>query len=614
VTFSDGVTGETVTLTGSIALIKADQVAAPPFRSNMGHSANLGCGRCFCPKDKFFDVAYDIDVNARRQSQQAAFRADLDSKDPTDAERAQASTDTGWRSDVPPLHGVHVDCCVQLPQEPYHLLLENLAKSLILGMYRLLLNAKQQRMVDARFHALDYPRGMQKIPFPFNTRLPERFGMMQFFNLTIIAPHIFRGILDDQHLATLLHFADLVTLTFQPSTDRATVDRIAQLVKLLLPKLEKLKREHNFKIGGPSAHALLHLVRDLRVFGCARLIGAQREEAKHGEARRAVPFTVKHKINKQLIEKAALAIGMRTGLHGTRFRADGTPDAQGEFRAGRGWTDRLDPRDSSLSHPLLRALSHFAPLTGEPDPSWILGGRGTEQTGKPTVQLSDNQAEAIADVYERRGVTFDRKSMTRTAVVCSSLTAGDQTYRAGDDIRFQAHDSDLDRNYTWYAKVDRMVVHRPNDDNRAVFLWLRYYKECTVGSGRKLQPARGTFDRRIVRLNTDAELLPVSPLVIEGPVAVFHYCRVADEDDEIMFDAEEELKVAAKTAFADGKALERHGPKCGVGTASMCRVHKDLHCARDSCSADSAWMQVDRYKHDERRNLWAVEDRWTGHG
>ena len=144
----------------------------------MGHSANLPCRHCFVPKERLFDPRYDTVLNARRQAQQTAFRAQLDAK-ATDSERTKACSETGWRDEEPPLFGVHVDECVQCPQEPYHLLLESLAKPYITGLYSILLTEKQQRMVDARFHALDYPRGMQKIPYPFNNRLPERFGMMQ---------------------------------------------------------------------------------------------------------------------------------------------------------------------------------------------------------------------------------------------------------------------------------------------------------------------------------------------------------------------------------------------------------------------------------------------------
>ena len=436
---------------------------------------------------------------------------------------------------------------------------------------------------------------------------------MQFLNLTILAPHIFRGILPVEHMSTLLHFVELVTLVFQPSTTRAQVSRVDQLARLLLPKFGELKQKFGFKIGGPSAHNLLHLAEQLETFGCGRLIGAQREEARHGVARRDVRLTVKHRINRQLMEKEALRIGMRTALHGTRFRADGTPDPQGELRAGRGWTDRPDARNPSLSHPLLRALTHFAPLTGEADNSWILGGRGTELTGKPKTALSGTELASMHQVYASQGVPVDVASAQNTAVVCSSVTVGDQTYRAGDDIRFKARDEERGRDYTWFARIDRMAVHRPLAGKRAVWLWLRYYKECTVGAGKSTAPAMGTFDRRIMRLNPDAEPIPVSRLVIEGPVAVLHYCRVADV--EIMFsDEAEEKRVAAKTAFADAHSLERHGPKCGLGTARMCRLHRDQHCTRASCSGDDKWVEVQRYKHDTRRNLWAIEERWTGHG
>jgi hypothetical protein len=71
------------------------------------------------------------------------------------------------------------DAPQQTPHEPYHLLLENLAKPLLLGFYQHCLSDSEQRLVDARFHALDYARGMLKIPYPFNSRLPARFGLSQ---------------------------------------------------------------------------------------------------------------------------------------------------------------------------------------------------------------------------------------------------------------------------------------------------------------------------------------------------------------------------------------------------------------------------------------------------
>lgn len=143
----------------------------------MGHSASFPCRHCTVSKDKLFDASFDIKIHARRQAHHDAFLASLDGMTP--AQIIEACKKTGWRNQPAPLRAITFDACQQTAQDPMHLLLENLAKPLFLGCYQLLLTSTGQEEVSARFHALDYPRGMTKIPFPFNSRLPERFGMSQ---------------------------------------------------------------------------------------------------------------------------------------------------------------------------------------------------------------------------------------------------------------------------------------------------------------------------------------------------------------------------------------------------------------------------------------------------
>jgi len=150
----------------------------------MGHSASIPCRHCFCPKDRLFDPTYNVSTNCRRHAQHIAFLASLEGK--SDAEIEAACKATGWRPTSSPLAGLRsFDPPQQIVQEPYHLLLENLAKPLFFGFYQCL-KEWLRGVADLRFHALDYPRGLSRIAFPFNSRLPERFGMSQVRELCVL--------------------------------------------------------------------------------------------------------------------------------------------------------------------------------------------------------------------------------------------------------------------------------------------------------------------------------------------------------------------------------------------------------------------------------------------
>jgi hypothetical protein len=127
-------------------------------------------------KDELLDVKYDIGANQRRQAHHEAFLKSIEGK--SAAEKGKACTATGWRAEPTPFTGLPFDACLQLTPEPYHLVLENICKPLMLGLF-LLLSLPLQRLVELRFHALDCPRSMIKLAFPFVSRLPKRFGMMQ---------------------------------------------------------------------------------------------------------------------------------------------------------------------------------------------------------------------------------------------------------------------------------------------------------------------------------------------------------------------------------------------------------------------------------------------------
>lgn len=148
-----------------------------PFCSHLGTSAKLPCRACYASKEDLFDPDYDIVANQRRQSHHDAFLVSIEGK--SDAEKKEACTKTGWRAEMSPFAGIQFDAPRQTPAEPYHLLLENIWKPLVLGIFQKVLTENAQRLVEDRFRALDYPRGMPKVPFPFYSKLPQRFGMMQ---------------------------------------------------------------------------------------------------------------------------------------------------------------------------------------------------------------------------------------------------------------------------------------------------------------------------------------------------------------------------------------------------------------------------------------------------
>lgn len=147
----------------------------------MGHSANLPCRHCFVAKADLFNPSYDVLLNARRQQHQEAFYHEHG--DLKGTELTKKCTETGWRAEVLPLSSLNFDACQQVSQEPMHLVLENICKPLFIGMYQVILTESEQEELSARFHAFKYPRGLLKIPFPLNSKMPERFGMTQVLSL-----------------------------------------------------------------------------------------------------------------------------------------------------------------------------------------------------------------------------------------------------------------------------------------------------------------------------------------------------------------------------------------------------------------------------------------------
>lgn len=407
----------------------------------------------------------------------------------------------------------------------------------------------------------------------------------------------------------MLLFIEFVFLVFGKPVDDV-VDRLWATHKKLLPRLKALKETHEFKIGGPSTHNLAHLIEFIKRFGHSRNFSAQRDEARHGVAKRDVRFVQKRILSRSLMEREAIRIGLRSALHGMRWDDNLLPNPNGKMRAGVDWRNRLDPHSSTLLHPILRGISHYQPLSrieDADDSGWMFKASARRNPSASAVQLVPADLESMAAVYHTDGLMVDAdEKLPQVVAVAKSATIGNQTYQAGDDIRLLCKDDRSE--YVWFARIDQLVVHEPVKGKRAVWLWVKYFRECLVAR----KAYFGTLDRRICTLDTARHL--VSPLVIISPVAAFHYCRVSEGD---LKDGSAEAKrrePSLKLAFADATAIERHGTFCGMTGVKTCRAHSIAACSSLACAGEGRQHVLRHFVHDVAgRNLWAIEINWTGY-
>jgi hypothetical protein len=152
--------------------------------STCGHSATHPCRQCTVSKDLLFDSTWICALHERREENHLALLRHCSNLE--ERQKSELIKQTGWRLERSPFEGLRFDCTRQMPPDPYHLLLENLCKPFFQGVYNKLLNEGEREMVSARFHSLDYPRGMPKLAFPFNARLPDRFGFTQVNRLFLM--------------------------------------------------------------------------------------------------------------------------------------------------------------------------------------------------------------------------------------------------------------------------------------------------------------------------------------------------------------------------------------------------------------------------------------------
>ena len=437
---------------------------------------------------------------------------------------------------------------------------------------------------------------------------------MQFHSLALIAPHLFNGILSSDKCETVRIYSEIVFLVFSPETSREDVAQIDSLVRQLVPRIVKLRREHpgKFKIADNSLHRLLHIAGSLRMYGSARNISVQRQEAKHKTAKTDLASTTKRVMNRALMEREGFRVAMRSAVHGLRWDDQGRPALDGHA-AGKGWRLLSDPRDECMAHPILRRLTRYTPHEGRALSKWLWDARAQRDKGRPFVTIDADELKRMHAVYELGGRRVPQQRMSPSAERAVSATIGDQTYRAGDDVIVQFEDPDTQRRYPWYARVVELLVHEvPTVDaspQHAVWFRVRLFSEVLVARS----PFRSKpWQRRIVALQPQPHAELISAAMINSPVGVFHYCRLADGVGELkQAPADSKRAPAATVTFSSESALNRHGGHCGLATVALCAEH-GLRCAKLACAPKL--KRVQRFVHDFSRNLYSIEDRWTGHG
>src|SRR4051794_36905244 len=108
------------------------------------------------------------------------------------------------------------------------------------------------------------------------------------------------------------------------------------------------------------------------------------------------------------MEKEALRVALRSAMHGMRWDDTGRPNPRGQFRAGRDWTDRVDPNAPSMAHPIFRGLTQHIPTNvGERDDSWLFGALARAQGGDNTVVLGHTDLKDVESIYDSQNVVVD---------------------------------------------------------------------------------------------------------------------------------------------------------------------------------------------------------------
>jgi len=430
--------------------------------------------------------------------------------------------------------------------------------------------------------------------------------------MCVILPHLFRGLLDESHMKTLLLFVELVFYALQPHLDQVSLHCMRDIVDELLPALKSLKSDLKFKIGGPSAHNLMHLLDHAERFGGAVQCGVQRLEARHGQAKRDRRSTQRSILCLSLIQTDAMRLGMRSAIHGSRWNFALSLNPNGQFAAGHGWRLRTDPHSPGMSHFLIRALTQYAPLTDDVDSKWLFNVRGVRKghgdNKTPDVQLSHEQLEQLRRVYLELKLQFDDAKLPDSLAVLKSATVGNQTYMPGDDAlaKFASDDGE---HYLWPIRIHSIFSHSPVDGKQAV--WFRFcrYQEVRV----RREPYKGTINRQVYARSDQPDEQFYSPSVLDSPVAFFHYCRLDLENADAKESKERKHGAPQKTEFKTQRAVEQNGPACGVRDVEECRLHSARDCADIQCATPESRHVVKRFIHDHMRALYAIERHWRGH-
>jgi hypothetical protein len=446
--------------------------------------------------------------------------------------------------------------------------------------------------------------------------------LAQFLQLAAIGPHLFCGFLSERDFNVLLDLVDLVFGVFlRPHP--FDLDLLFDLVSDLTEELIRLKFDYDFKIGGPTVHALPHLLWGMSSYHSASAFGVQRFEARIGLARRDLRIVSKQRsrLTMGLMSAEAGRLGMRYALHGGRWNRDLVADPTGEHQAGIAWRLRADPHNPHLSHPILRALSAYFPMRGASPSPWLFGATGIHlghgTTKAQPVELSQQQLSHLRSVYEKDfQLMLDEEGFAPTAGVLKSSTIGDQTYASDDNVLARFVDADS-QEYDWPVRITQLLSHSPMEGKQAVWFRFRRFEEVLVRG----ESYMGAVRRKILRLAARSDDLLLSSSVIQSPVALFHYCRLASDELKSLpaisnlADIRERKQASAGRVihrFNSKAAVEATGPPCGMATVIECRLHSKRECSDALCSSDASRHSVQRFCHDFGRNLFALERNWTG--
>lgn len=468
---------------------------------------------------------------------------------------------------------------LQTPQDGYHLLVHGLIPQLFVLIYNVVLGPEQRLLFDSKLASFPYPATMPRITFSLGQKLGRRWGFAVYRTLIVISPFLLRYLVSPEVMACVQLVRQLYFICFARRLTLAGAQRALPLARQVVRSISTLwphSSDRKYNVSLPTLHCLLHLGREIGLFGNAHITGTEREEARHADPKGDLQRTNKRDIAVRLAKLDADRTGKVTVFHGTRWRHDGELpefDAVGSLRAGRGALLWCDPTDPQRPHPLLLKLTGYSALPGSEDlqthaQNWVrqLPEESKEyrrgRDGIVRKLLSEARSEFIRQACAERKIPLTPDALD--VKVATETVIRSELYRVGEDIRVESGSPD-----PWIARIVEIgSLALARGDTGIPILFVRWLRPT----------GRSALQMPVLVADKNPEpVTVVFPESVLGRTAAFHNCQES------------------------GPARLR----CQHMEVRVCKPHNAINCR--ACPANSGTL-TQRYIHSALNGEWLYEE------